>query len=371
MGLNILVAPDKFKGTASAQEVSEAVSRGWSSIRPHDRLTTMPITDGGDGFGEILAGLLGAAPRPVETVDAAGRPRTAHWWYQPERKLAIIEAARINGLALLPAKKFHPFELDTGGLGTVLIAAREAGAKSCLIGIGGSATNDGGFGMARALGWKFFDRKGIEITVWTGLADLHRIDKPKPLGLRVTVAVDVRNPLLGPKGCSRIYGPQKGLRPEDFPLAELALRRLARVLKKQFGIDHAKTPGAGAAGGLGFGLCAFLGAKVEPGFELFAQYGGLAKALKKADLVLSGEGAIDSSTLMGKGVGQLALLCRKSKIPCVAFCGVLLAKPSMTRRLFREVRPLVDLVSAERAKREPTVWLEKAAREAAMNWSCE
>ena len=168
---------------------------------------------------------------------------------------------------MLPPGRFHPFQLDTLGLGAVMRAAAERGARRCLMGIGGSATNDGGFGLARALGWEFLDREGEPIERWTGLDGLERIRVPQRRRWfsAVVVATDVRNTLLGPRGATRVYGPQKGLRPQDFALAERCLGRLARVVKQQFGRDFAREPGAGAAGGLGFGLQAFLGAELHRG----------------------------------------------------------------------------------------------------------
>src|ERR1019366_4061038 len=175
--------------------------------------------------------------------------------------------------------------------------AAKAGAKSGIVGIGGSATNDGGFGMARALGWRFYNTHREELKEWWRLRELADARPPeRALPYDITVAVDVANPLLGAKGCSRVYGPQKGLRPQDFELAEKCLDRLAAVLRKQHGIDSAKTAGAGAAGGLGFGLMAFAGARMESGFEVFARCARLDDRISEADLVITGEGRMDSQT---------------------------------------------------------------------------
>ena len=189
------------------------------------------------------------------------------------------------------------------------------------MGIGGSATNDGGFGLTRALGWEFLDRQGERIERWTALDQLEQIRAPQRRRWfnSFVVATDVRNRLLGRRGATRVYGPQKGLRPQDFTLAERCRGRLARVVKRQFGCDVAREPGTGAAGGLGFGLLAFLGAELQPGFDLFARQAALERHLRAADLVVTGEGAIDRSTLMGKGVGQIAQRCCKLKIPCLGF----------------------------------------------------
>ena len=160
MPLHVLIIPDKFKGTLTAAAAAEAIARGWRKARPHDSLDLLPMSDGGDGFGEVTSALLRARVQRVKTVDAAHRPCVARWWWEPRTRTAIIESAAVIGLAMLPPRRFHPFQLDTLGLGAVVRAAREKGGRRCLMGIGGSATNDGGFGLARALGWEFLDRSG-------------------------------------------------------------------------------------------------------------------------------------------------------------------------------------------------------------------
>ena len=271
---------------------------------------------------------------------------------------------------MLPSGRFHPFDLDTYGLGAVVLAAAREGAKRCLLGIGGSATNDGGFGLARALGWAFLDRAGRPIERWTNLDRLKRIQAPPRSRWfdEILVAVDVQNPLLGRRGATRIYGPQKGLRPADFALAERCLGRLAQVARQQFGRNFAKEPGAGAAGGLGFGFLAFLGARLEPGFDLFARLASLKERLRAADLVITGEGAIDSSTFMGKGAGQIAQCCRALSIPCVGLAGAVLC-PARVRRLFTDVQALTDLTTIRQAQVQPARWLARLAERVARSSS--
>jgi glycerate kinase len=366
MALKVLIIPDKFKGTLTAAAAAEAIARGWRRARAHDSLDLLPMSDGGDGFGEVTSAMLKAMLQRVKAVDAAHRPCVARWWWEPHTRTAIIESAAVIGLAMLPPKRFHPFQLDTLGLGAVVRAAAKRGARRCLIGIGGSATNDGGFGLARALGWEFLDRKGGFIERWTGLDRLERIRAPRRRrwfnGL--VVATDVQNRLLGRRGATRVYGPQKGLRPQDFTLAERCLGRLARVVKKQFGGDFAREPGAGAAGGLGFGLMAFVGAEMQPGFDLFARQAALEWRLSAADLVITGEGAIDRSTLMGKGVGQIAQRCRKLQIPCIGLAGIVSASPG-TGAFFTWARALTDMTTVAQAKARPAYWLERLAQQVA------
>jgi glycerate kinase len=245
MPLKILIIPDKFKGTLPAGVAARAIANGWRKARRQDSLDLLPMTDGGDGFGEVISSLLRAKVQRLKTVDAAYRPCSARWWWEPQTKTAIIESAAIIGLAMLPPSQFHPFELDTFGLGAVIRVAAAKGARRCLMGIGGSATNDGGFGLARSLGWKFLDRNANLIEHWTGLDQLAKIRTPAPRRSlhQLLVAVDVQNPLLGTRGATRIYGPQKGLRSRDFVRAECCLRRLAKVVKKDFGRDLARAPG--------------------------------------------------------------------------------------------------------------------------------
>ncbi|MFM1767656.1 MAG: hypothetical protein RJA22_185 [Verrucomicrobiota bacterium] len=367
--LRVLIAPDKFKGTLTAAEAAAALARGWGARRPLDRLELLPISDGGDGFGEIYSAQLQAGAMGVRTVDAAHRPLESSWWWSEAEGTAVIESARVIGIALLPRGKYHPFELDTFGLGEVLRAAAARSPRRCVVGIGGSATNDGGFGLARALGWQFFNAHEEPISRWT---DLHSLDTVRPPqgGLRLgelVVAVDVQNPLLGPQGCSRIYGPQKGL--TEFELAERCLGRLAEVLARELGVGAAGDPGAGAAGGLGFGLRAFAGARLEPGFDLVARAARLEERLREADLVLTGEGAIDGSTLMGKGVGELAARCGRIGVPCVGLAGVIPDRVAARAR-FAAVHALTpDLTTPAEAMAEPARWLEELGARAAAAWA--
>jgi len=366
MPLNVLILPDKFKGTLGAGAAAQAIARGWRKARPQDRLALLPMSDGGDGFGEVISGLLKAQRQTSRTVDAAHRPCAAPWWWEPATRTAIIESAKVIGLAMLPPGQFHPFALDTAGLGALIRALAAAGAKRCLVGVGGSATNDGGFGLARALGWEFLDRRGHRIEQWTRLDTLARLRPPprRRWFQQLRVAVDVDNRLLGPRGATRVYGPQKGLLAADFADAERCLRRLARVASVEFGRDFARERGAGAAGGLGFGLLAFLGARLEPGFELFARQAALERHLRRADLVITGEGSLDRSSLMGKGVGRVGQQCRKLNIPCIGLAGVV-HDGLKARRAFTQARALTELASLEQAKAQPAWWLERLAQRVA------
>lgn len=371
--MNVLVCPDKFKGTLKAHAAAQAIASGWRSHRPGDTLKLLPISDGGDGFGELLAEPLRARATRVRTTNAAGRPCWSTFWIADDQ-LAIIESARTIGLAMLPRGKYHPFELDTSGLARVLRAASDAGLKKCVLGIGGSATNDGGFGVARECGWEFLDGRGKSIESWTELSRLRSLRPPlaRTWPLNMIVAVDVRNPLLGMTGASRVYGPQKGLRPENFKVAERCLQRLATVVEAELGEKFASIPGAGAAGGLGFGLSAFFAARIQGGFELFSRYTGLHQQLGCADLVITGEGSIDASTLMGKGVGLLAEKCRKLGKPCFGIGGVVALESKRRESAFTRTASLVEMAQdATEAGRRPAVWLRRAAADLAHRFEAQ
>ena len=362
--MKLLIVPDKFKGTLTAREAANAIALGWRMARPQDSICLLPMTDGGDGFGEVMSALLDAGIHSVKTIDPAHRPITARWW--SESKTAIIESATAIGLARLPAGHFHPFTLDTSGLAGVIRAVSRRGTTHCLMGIGGSATNDGGFGLARALGWEFLNRAGQPIECWTDLTGLASLRPPlrRHWFRQLIVAVDVQNPLLGPRGATRVYGPQKGLRTEDFKLAEACLKQLARIARRTFGDDFAPAPGAGAAGGLGFGLRTFLGARLVPGFELFARHAALDRHLGSADLVITGEGGIDDSTLMGKGTGRIAERCHQLQIPCIGLTGQIGTKVKR-KSPFTQTHAMTDLTTLELAKAQPAYWLERVAEAAA------
>ena len=367
MPRRILIVPDKFKGSLTALEAAGAIARGWAAACPGDSLVLMPMSDGGDGFGPVMAEAIGLEEQIVKGIDATGKARPTSWWLDSEAGQAVVETAQSNGLALLPKGQFHPFDLDTRGVGGLLLAAGQAGAAHCLTGIGGSATNDGGFGMARALGWVFLDESGNAIEQWPGLDGLAAIESPASRAWpSVTVASDVQNPLLGVDGATRVYGPQKGMRPEDFAKADACFGRLAKVAAETLGSDFSVTPGAGAAGGLGFGLMAFAGATIESGFEVFAEATDLVTKIGEADFVVTAEGAIDEQTLMGKGTGQVAALCRRLGKPCIGLTGQLeLGKVEVDprQRLFWRLAAIVpDLATEQEAMANAAYHLERLAK---------
>lgn len=366
--MKVLICPDKFKGSLDALAVAEAMASGWRRARPQDDLTLRPISDGGDGFGGLMGGQLGLQPLPLPTIDAARRPITGEAWVGSG--LGVFETATVIGLAHLPKGAFHPFALDTRGLGAALSALNAQNVRRLIVGIGGSATNDGGFGLALAMGWRFLDSGGTPLERWTDLERLYHIEPPEsPCAFeRVDIAADVTNPLLGSQGASRIYGPQKGLRESDFEKAEACLGQLATVVDTHFNAPVSQQPGAGAAGGLGFALAAFLDAKFQSGFDLFADAVGLSDAVAHADWILSGEGGIDASTEMGKGVGGVLELAKRGNKP-VALIGGQADRAAISAELGSRVWTLLDTVGEREAFANPQNALhtltESVARELA------
>ena len=298
----MIIAPDKFKGTLTAAEAARAAAAGWSRSRPDDELVLVPLADGGDGFVDVVAEVVANARRyELEVADASGHATRAVWVLLPNGD-AVIESAQACGLAQLAEDRRDPRRTTTYGVGQLVHAAVDAGAGRVLVGLGGSATVDGGAGMATALGYRLLraDGNGVKVGAqW--LRELDRIESAAEFDVPVVAATDVTNPLLGPQGAATVFGPQKGAQPEDVPVLEAALRRLADVAERDLpGGPWRDLPGAGAAGGLGFGLAAFCGATFEQGAALVDQLVGFSVALDGADVVLTGEGALDAQTGHGK-----------------------------------------------------------------------
>lgn len=317
--MRILLASDKFKGALPSLEVAAALQHALAEVFPGAEFDTCPIADGGEGTTEAMVGALGGVWAEAAVTDAQGRPRTARFGWVPAERRAILEMSAASGLALVSDRPLDPTSASTAGTGELLRAAHKLGAERILLGIGGSATNDGGLGMALALGHRFERRGAPFVPTLATLPEADRLRLAPPLFAEVLVACDVDNPLLGPRGATRVYGPQKGVR--DFPWFEARLSHLADLAAAATGTDARETPGAGAAGGLGFGLMAFAGGRLTPGFELVAAQVGLAARVARADLVITGEGRLDEQSLQGKGPVGVARLARAQGKPVVGVAG--------------------------------------------------
>ncbi len=321
-----MVAPDSFKGSVSALGVAEAMERGIRRVFPDAEVRKIPIADGGEGTVEALVSATGGTVRPVEVTGPMGGRVTAHWGILGDSKTAVIEMAAASGLPLVAADKRDPRLATTFGTGELIRAALDAGLRKIIIGIGGSATNDGGTGMARALGVRFSGDDGKELpeggAVLVGLReiDLAGID-PRLSETEITVACDVDNPLCGPRGASAVFGPQKGATPDAVKALDKALAHFAACARSATGRDVAELPGAGAAGGLGAGLLFFTHAKLRPGVEIVLDAVGFADIVKEADFVITGEGRTDYQTAFGKAPVGVAKVAKQFGVPVFCLSG--------------------------------------------------
>ena len=322
--MRILIAPDKFKGTLSAREVAEAIAAGLRDVLRDAKIEIVPMADGGEGTAEVISQALGGTWIKCKAHDPLSREIEASYGWIQNRKLAVMEMSEAAGMRRLQANELNPENATTFGVGEMISYSAKHGAEELIIGLGGSATNDGGFGMARALDFEFVNASGEELDGFnpSNLQELERIDRPSDLKLpKITAAVDVKNPLLGENGATRVFGPQKGATADEIDKFEGALTQLADVVAKQFGFDYRNQPGAGAAGGLGFGLMSFCGAKVRPGFDVVAEAVGFESKMKDVDLVITGEGSLDRQTLEGKTPAGVARAARKLGKRVFAFVG--------------------------------------------------
>ena len=314
--MRILIAPDKFKGALNAREVSENIAKGLHEALPEAKIDIAPMADGGEGTAEAVSDALRGSWLKCKAHDPLGRTIEARYAWIEKRRLAVMEMSEAAGMRRISEDERDPLRANTFGVGEMILDAARRGADEIIIGLGGSATNDGGFGMARALGFQFHyeqehEHEHEQVRV-TDLLELKGVEKPKDLELpKIVAAVDVRNPLLGKNGATRVFGPQKGANKDQIDVLERALTKLADVIAKEFGIDYRDQPGAGAAGGFGFGLMSFCGAKIRPGFDLVAEAVKLESKIKDADLVITGEGSLDQQTLEGKTPAGTARLARK------------------------------------------------------------
>jgi glycerate kinase len=322
--MKILIAPDKFKGTLNAREVAEAIASGLLDALPDAKIDIVPLADGGEGTAEVISQALGGKWITCKAHDPLGREISAGYGWIADQKLAVMEMSEAAGMRRLTRDELNPQKTNTFGVGEMILDAAGHGAHEIILGLGGSATNDGGSGMAEALGFNFFDgtRAKLDCFKRSSLQLLQWIEEPPDLKLpKIIAATDVKNPLLGENGATRVFGPQKGATPTQLEKLEQALRRLADVVTRQFGFDYRNEPGAGAAGGLGFGLLSFCAAKIRPGFDVVAESVGLEERIKDADLVITGEGSLDPQTLEGKTPAGVARLARKLGKRVFAFVG--------------------------------------------------
>ena len=324
--MRIVLAPDSFKGSLSAAKICMAMEEGIRSACPDAQVVHLPMADGGEGTIESLIAALGGSIREATVRDPLGREVRASYGVLADGRTAVVETAQASGFTLLSNEERNPLVASTFGTGQLISRCLDEGYRNVLVGLGGSATNDGGTGMMRALGVRFLDGGGAELPEGGGaLGKLKRIDlsgkDPRLAELKVTAITDVRNVLCGEDGASRVFGPQKGASEADVSLLDEALAVFAMILKEQLGADVAAVPGAGAAGGMGAGVLAFLGAELRPGFELLAETYRFGERIADADLMITGEGKLDRQTLSGKVVSGVCRQAHERGVPVVALCG--------------------------------------------------
>ena len=321
--MKVVIAPDKFAGTLSADEAARAIADGWRFRRPDDDLVLVPMADGGAGTLEVVAAVVDDAERvQVEVADARGRARLGSWLRLPDGR-ALVEAAEACGLAWLDSSERDPRRTTTYGVGQLLNAAFRARPREIVIGLGGSATNDGGAGMALALGHRLLRPDGNGLKVGGEyLVDLARVEVADRDLVPTTIASDVTNPLLGPVGAVAVFGHQKGAQPDDMEVLEAALAHFADIVERDVpGGPWRDQPGAGAAGGLGFGLLAFCGARMASGAEAVATLVGFDEHVRDADVVITGEGKLDDQTASGKTPAFVAQRAREAGARVLAVAG--------------------------------------------------
>lgn len=326
--MRVVIAPDAFKECASAQAVAVAVAEGWRRVYPEADVACVPMADGGEGTVDALVAATGGRFVKCVVTGPMGDPVEAAYGILGDGVSAVIEMASASGLPLVPPDKRDPERATSRGTGELIRHALESGVRRIMVGIGGSATNDGGAGMASALGYALLDGAGRPLVAGgAALVDLCRVDAsgrhPALDGCEILVACDVDNPLCGPQGASHVYGPQKGATPEQVERLDAALCHFGSIVEAQLGAPVRDVAGAGAAGGLGAGLMAFAGGRLRPGVELVAEACGLAERIKGADLVITGEGRLDAQSARGKTPVGVARIAKRYGIPVIAVAGSL------------------------------------------------
>ncbi|MBK5355858.1 glycerate kinase [Pseudomonas sp. TH41] len=326
--MKIVIAPDSFKDSVSAQGVADAIALGLTEVWPDAQLIKCPMADGGEGtVAAVLAACCGELHR-AEVCGPLGKTINAAWGWLPDSHTAIIEMAEASGLQLVPVDRRDACISSTFGTGELIRAALDAGAQRVILAIGGSATNDGGAGAMQALGVKLLDAQDQELQPGgLALAQLARIElgdiDPRLAKVQFDIAADVDNPLCGPHGASAIFGPQKGATSRQVQQLDHALGHFAELCAQVLNKDVCNEPGSGAAGGLGFAAKAFLGAQFKAGVEVVAELVGLAEAVKNADLVITGEGRFDAQTLRGKTPFGVARIAHEHGVPVIVIAGTL------------------------------------------------
>lgn len=322
----ILIASDSFKESLDTTKVAETIAQGWIKGFPNSQIITCPISDGGEGFLNAVARSLNMDYKTATISDLTGKKRKIKYGWIASQKTVIIETAKITGLHLVPPQKRQPEHFTSYGVGEIIFHAIQKGAKQIVLGLGGSGVNDGGAGIAQALGYQLLNSHGkpigqgpLELQHLTCIQNTPYFEQIK--NTKIIIASDVKNPYYGPQGATFIYGPQKGLKKELCPIVDKALKNFACIVKRDLKIDIQKQPGSGSAGGMGGALFAFANGKFVPGFQWIAQASSLEEKIASTDLVITGEGQLDYQSFSGKVVGEIINLASKYNKPIIVLVG--------------------------------------------------
>lgn len=371
--MKVVIAIDSLKGSLSSLEAGNAIREGLLRAMPEAEALVKPVADGGEGTCDALVDAFGGKRVAVEVTGPYGAPVQAVYGWLPEQRLAVMEMAAAAGITLSPRRE--PQEATSFGVGQMIADALDRGCREFLIGIGGSATNDGGLGMLTALGFRFLDRQGAPCGVTGG--ELDRVARVELTGVRrelaecrFRIACDVNNPLCGETGCTYIFGPQKGVKPEQREALDKAMSAYADATAAALGRDFRATPGAGAAGGLGFAFLAYLNGELKPGIQLVLDAIGLEACLKDADLVVTGEGCLDHQTAFGKTPAGVAQCAKEFGVPVVAFAGGISPGAEVCNQrgidayfaILPRVMPLEEAMEPETARRNMAQTAEQVFR---------
>lgn len=373
--MNIVIAIDSLKGSLTSLEAGQALAEGIARVLPSASLCVRPLADGGEGTVEALVSDMDGVFQQITVTGPLGEPVTCTYGMIEKKQTAILEMSQAAGLTLVPEEKRNPMFTTTFGVGEMILDAMKKGCRRFLVGIGGSATNDGGVGMLQALGFEFFDAQGAPILPGAqGLKNLRKIsDRHVPEELEeceFRIACDVTNPLCGEEGCSAVFGPQKGASSSMISQMDRWLKEYAQLAAETFPKADSFRTGTGAAGGMGFAFLTFTHAVLEPGIQLILEETDLEKEICKADLVITGEGRLDGQTVMGKAPMGVAALAKKWKKPVIAFAGSVTPQAVLCNShgidaffpILREVTSLKEAMEPERAKRNLTDSAEQVFR---------
>ncbi|MHA7831554.1 MAG: glycerate kinase [Flagellimonas sp.] len=324
--MKFILAPDKYKGSLTGREFCETVALGIKKVFPNAEIVNRPLADGGDGTIDVVADYLNASKVSVKVKDPLFREITTQYLLSEDKQTAFIEMSEASGYKVLKKSEMNCMDTTSLGTGEMIADALEKGAKSIVLGIGGSATNDGGMGMAKALGYSFLNADGKELEpIGRNLGNVKEINQdnvnPKLFDAKIQVACDVNNPFYGENGAAKIYGAQKGASADEILFLDKGLESFAKVLQSTFNVDVQNIPGAGAAGGVGGGAVVFLNAELASGVDLVMELANFDEVLEGADWVITGEGQLDGQTFSGKTINGVVQSAKKHQVPIAAFCG--------------------------------------------------